>query len=141
MDSYPGDYGQVLTNLFLNAVSHAFPNEQGGAIRIAVGQADHPRGVVELGRADLRAALLALDREGRSDRRLALGAAVAQLGREDVEKHLLPLQCRPPRSLEPFMEIAPPGQTTVVQRRIRIRGPISMAARATPACPSPRSMT
>jgi hypothetical protein len=37
---------------------------------------------------------------------------------KDVEKHLLPLQCRPPRSLEPFMEIAPPGQTTVVQRRI-----------------------
>jgi signal transduction histidine kinase len=25
MDSYPGSYGQVLTNLFLNAVVHAFP--------------------------------------------------------------------------------------------------------------------
>jgi signal transduction histidine kinase len=29
MDSYPGAYGQVLTNLFLNAVVHAFP--EGGA--------------------------------------------------------------------------------------------------------------
>lgn len=29
MDSYPGSYGQVLTNLFLNAVVHAFPD--GGA--------------------------------------------------------------------------------------------------------------
>lgn len=35
MDSYPGDYGQVLTNLFLNAVSHAFPGGQSGTIRIA----------------------------------------------------------------------------------------------------------
>ena len=35
MDSYPGDYGQVLTNLFLNAVSHAFPSDQGGEIRIS----------------------------------------------------------------------------------------------------------
>jgi signal transduction histidine kinase len=39
MDSYPGDYGQVLTNLFLNAVSHAFPNEQGGMIRITAARA------------------------------------------------------------------------------------------------------
>ena len=34
MNSYPGPYGQVLTNLFLNAVSHAFPNGGPGAIDI-----------------------------------------------------------------------------------------------------------
>ena len=28
MNSYPGPYGQVLTNLFLNAVAHAFPGRQ-----------------------------------------------------------------------------------------------------------------
>ena len=30
MNSYPGPYGQVLTNLFLNAVTHAFPEGEGG---------------------------------------------------------------------------------------------------------------
>src|SRR5205823_2229992 len=35
MDSYPGHYGQVLTNLFLNAVTHAFDTARGGTIRIA----------------------------------------------------------------------------------------------------------
>jgi PAS domain S-box-containing protein len=34
MNSYPGPYGQVLTNLFLNAVAHAFPNGGPGAIDI-----------------------------------------------------------------------------------------------------------
>jgi signal transduction histidine kinase len=34
MESYPGDYGQVLTNLFLNAVRHAFDGRSGGTIRI-----------------------------------------------------------------------------------------------------------
>jgi len=34
MNSYPGPYGQVLTNLFLNAVAHAFPNGKPGAIDI-----------------------------------------------------------------------------------------------------------
>ncbi|HEY1361549.1 MAG TPA: HAMP domain-containing sensor histidine kinase [Xanthobacteraceae bacterium] len=34
MDSYPGSYGQVLTNLFLNSVVHAFPD--GGHGRIVV---------------------------------------------------------------------------------------------------------
>jgi signal transduction histidine kinase len=29
MNSYPGDYGQVLTNLFLNSVTHAFPQRKG----------------------------------------------------------------------------------------------------------------
>lgn len=35
MNSYPGSYGQVLTNLFLNAASHAFPDGRTGTIRIA----------------------------------------------------------------------------------------------------------
>jgi PAS domain S-box-containing protein len=34
MNSYPGSYGQVLTNLFLNSVTHAFPDGKGGAIDI-----------------------------------------------------------------------------------------------------------
>jgi C4-dicarboxylate-specific signal transduction histidine kinase len=34
MDSYPGSYGQVLTNLFLNAAVHAFPGDQAGRIKI-----------------------------------------------------------------------------------------------------------
>jgi PAS domain S-box-containing protein len=36
MTSYPGPYGQVLTNLFLNSVTHAFPDEKGGTIDIKV---------------------------------------------------------------------------------------------------------
>lgn len=36
MNSYPGPYGQVLTNLFLNAVSHAFPDGKSGTIDIKV---------------------------------------------------------------------------------------------------------
>jgi signal transduction histidine kinase len=35
LDSYPGPYGQVLTNLFLNAMTHAFADERGGNIRIS----------------------------------------------------------------------------------------------------------
>jgi PAS domain S-box-containing protein len=34
MNSYPGPYGQVLTNLFLNAVAHAFPDGGPGTIEI-----------------------------------------------------------------------------------------------------------
>jgi signal transduction histidine kinase len=34
MDSYPGSYGQVLTNLFLNAVVHAFPEGRAGNVFI-----------------------------------------------------------------------------------------------------------
>jgi signal transduction histidine kinase len=34
MDSYPGPYGQVLTNLVLNALVHAFPDNRTGAIRL-----------------------------------------------------------------------------------------------------------
>jgi PAS domain S-box-containing protein len=36
MNSYPGPYRQVLTNLFLNAVAHAFPDGKGGTISIKV---------------------------------------------------------------------------------------------------------
>jgi PAS domain S-box-containing protein len=36
MNSYPGPYGQVLTNLFLNAVAHAFPDGKSGAVDIHV---------------------------------------------------------------------------------------------------------
>src|SRR5262249_17891790 len=34
MDSYPGSYGQVLTNLFLNSVIHAFPDGRAGQIAV-----------------------------------------------------------------------------------------------------------
>jgi PAS domain S-box-containing protein len=34
MNSYPGPFGQVLTNLFLNSVAHAFPDGKGGTIDI-----------------------------------------------------------------------------------------------------------
>ncbi|WP_426413000.1 sensor histidine kinase [Bradyrhizobium ganzhouense] len=33
MDSYPGPFGQVLTNLAVNAMTHAFPGDGRGAIR------------------------------------------------------------------------------------------------------------
>ncbi|RJF70842.1 PAS domain S-box protein [Rhodopseudomonas palustris] len=36
MNSYPGPYGQVLTNLFLNSVAHAFPNGRPGMVEIKV---------------------------------------------------------------------------------------------------------
>jgi len=36
MNSYPGSYGQVLTNLFLNSVVHAFPSGAPGRIDITV---------------------------------------------------------------------------------------------------------
>jgi PAS domain S-box-containing protein len=36
MNSYPGPYGQVLTNLFLNSVAHAFPDGRVGAVDIQV---------------------------------------------------------------------------------------------------------
>ena len=36
MNSYPGPYGQVLTNLFLNSVAHAFPDGKQGAVDIQV---------------------------------------------------------------------------------------------------------
>jgi PAS domain S-box-containing protein len=36
MNSYPGPYGQVLTNLFLNSVAHAFSVGEGGTVDIQV---------------------------------------------------------------------------------------------------------
>jgi PAS domain S-box-containing protein len=36
MNSYPGPYGQVLTNLFLNSVNHAFADGKEGSIEIKV---------------------------------------------------------------------------------------------------------
>jgi PAS domain S-box-containing protein len=43
MNSYPGPYGQVLTNLFLNSVAHAFPDGRPGSVDIKVREAgkDH----------------------------------------------------------------------------------------------------
>lgn len=34
LDSYPGPYGQVVTNLFINALTHAFPDGRRGEFRI-----------------------------------------------------------------------------------------------------------
>ena len=36
VNSYPGPYGQVLTNLFLNSVAHAFPDGRAGTVDIKV---------------------------------------------------------------------------------------------------------
>lgn len=35
IDGFPGSYGQILTNLFLNAANHAFPDGRSGTISIA----------------------------------------------------------------------------------------------------------
>lgn len=40
IDGYPGSYGQILTNLFLNAVNHAFGDGRSGTIAISA----RPRG-------------------------------------------------------------------------------------------------
>jgi len=40
MNSFPGPYGQVLTNLFFNSVAHAFPDGKGGAVKITVRACD-----------------------------------------------------------------------------------------------------
>jgi signal transduction histidine kinase len=34
LDSYPGPYGQVVTNLFINALTHAFPEGRAGTLSI-----------------------------------------------------------------------------------------------------------
>jgi signal transduction histidine kinase len=35
IDGFPGSYGQILTNLFLNAANHAFPDGRSGTISLA----------------------------------------------------------------------------------------------------------
>src|SRR5947199_6342475 len=40
INSYPGPYGQVLTNLFLNSVAHAFSEGERGVIGIKVRASD-----------------------------------------------------------------------------------------------------
>jgi signal transduction histidine kinase len=40
MNSYPGSYGQVLNNLFLNSIAHAFPDGQRGNIAVKVSSSD-----------------------------------------------------------------------------------------------------
>ncbi|KRQ01165.1 hypothetical protein AOQ71_40055 [Bradyrhizobium manausense] len=37
MDSYPGPFGQALTNLTVNAMTHAFPGGQRGTINVSIG--------------------------------------------------------------------------------------------------------
>jgi signal transduction histidine kinase len=44
VDGYPGSYGQILTNLFLNAANHAFPDGRPGAIALAA----RPRGADDI---------------------------------------------------------------------------------------------
>lgn len=44
LDSYPGAYGQVLTNLVLNAAHHAFADNRRGTIHIAARRADTEAG-------------------------------------------------------------------------------------------------
>jgi PAS domain S-box-containing protein len=39
MNSYPGSVGQVLTNLFLNSIAHAYPDNEAGTIDIKVSAA------------------------------------------------------------------------------------------------------
>jgi signal transduction histidine kinase len=46
MDSYPGSYGQVVTNLFLNALAHAFPDDRPG--RVFIETRDIGGGLVEV---------------------------------------------------------------------------------------------
>jgi signal transduction histidine kinase len=44
IDGYPGSYGQILTNLFLNATNHAFPDGRSGTISISA----KPRGADDI---------------------------------------------------------------------------------------------
>jgi PAS domain S-box-containing protein len=46
LNSYPGPCGQVLTNLFLNSVAHAFPDGKGGAIDVQLRGIDRDHVVI-----------------------------------------------------------------------------------------------
>jgi C4-dicarboxylate-specific signal transduction histidine kinase len=48
MDSYPGPYGQVLTNLVLNAVTHAFQDGAPGRVTITLGMAGRDHAQVDV---------------------------------------------------------------------------------------------
>jgi signal transduction histidine kinase len=41
IDGYPGSYGQILTNLFLNATNHAFADGRSGTISISARPRDN----------------------------------------------------------------------------------------------------
>jgi PAS domain S-box-containing protein len=41
MNSYPGPYGQVLTNLLLNSIAHAFPGGKGGTVDVKAQASGH----------------------------------------------------------------------------------------------------
>jgi len=41
MNSYPGPYGQVLTNLLLNSIAHAFPGGKGGIVDVKAQASGH----------------------------------------------------------------------------------------------------
>jgi signal transduction histidine kinase len=41
MNSYPGSYGQVLTNLFLNTVVHAYPDGRAGTLSVGARAIGH----------------------------------------------------------------------------------------------------
>ncbi len=48
VDSYPGALAQVVTNLVMNAVIHAYPDGEHGRIRITVGEPSPSRVTIEL---------------------------------------------------------------------------------------------
>ena len=50
MDSYPGSYGQVLTNLFLNSVVHAFPEGRAGSVIVEARPGPRRRGYLRIRR-------------------------------------------------------------------------------------------
>jgi len=48
MNSFPGAYGQVLTNLVLNTLTHAFPDRRAGAMRLSARQLGSDQVEIEL---------------------------------------------------------------------------------------------